>query len=190
MVLRARLIAMLFAVASCAAPKAPPTRLQNIVLVGPLGESVDLQQAARSQRLTVLVFFSPHCHCLDAHEARLQALYADYAPRRVQFFMIDSEVRASRERDDVEARRRGYPYPILLDRGGKLADLVGAEYATYSVVLDSDGRVRYQGGIDTDKTHLRQDATPFLKDAIVDLLAGRAPHLAEGKALGCALERW
>jgi thiol-disulfide isomerase/thioredoxin len=184
------MLAMFFAVASCAAPEPRLARLQHTALLGPLGESVDLQQAARSERLTVLVFFSPHCHCLDAHEPRLQALYAEYAPRRVQFFMIDSEVRASRERDDAEARKRGYPYPILLDLGGKLADLVGAEYATYAVVLDADGRVQFRGGIDTDKTHLRQDATPFLKDAIDDLLAGRTPRLAEGKALGCALEKW
>jgi thiol-disulfide isomerase/thioredoxin len=190
MVLRSRLLALVFAAASCAAPQSSRGRLQPVALAGPLGESVELPQAARKERLTVLVFFSPHCHCLDAHGPRLEALYAEYAPRGVQFFMIDSEMGASRDRDDAERRKRGYPYPVLLDRGGKLADLVGAEYATFSVVLDPDGRVRYHGGIDTDKTHLREDATPLLKNAIDDLLAGRAPRVATGNALGCALEKW
>ena len=37
----------------------------------------------------------------------------------------------------VEARRRGYPFPILVDRGALLADAVGADYATYSVVVQT-----------------------------------------------------
>ena len=89
-----------------------------------------------------------------------------------------------------EGKRGGYPFPIVLDRGGRLADAVGADYATYSVVVDRQGRIHYRGGIDTDKTHLHVDATPYLRDALDDLLAGRSPRVAEGKTLGCSLAKW
>ena len=183
-------LAVLAACASCAAPGPHLEQVPNIRLLGTAGESIDLRRATASARLTVLVFFSPHCRCLDQHEPRLRTFYAAYEPQGVQFFMIDSEVGASPERDAVEAQKRGYPFPILLDRGGRLADLLGAEYATYSVVLDADGRVRYGGGIDTDKTHLTGDAIPYLRSAIDDLLAGRPPRIPAGKTLGCALQKW
>jgi hypothetical protein len=139
---------------------------------------------------TVLVFYSPTCHCLEQHGARLRALYDAYHPRGVQFFLIDSEVRGSPERDEAEARRRGYAFPIVRDVGATLANELGATYATYSVVLDDAGRIRYHGGIDSDKIHLHEDATPYLQEALDDLLAGRPPRRAEAKTLGCALETW
>jgi hypothetical protein len=139
---------------------------------------------------TVLVFFSPTCHCLEQHDGRLRALHDAYQARGVQFLMMDSEVHGSESRDQAEARRRGYPFPILRDPGATLANQLGAQYATYSVVLDAAGRVRYHGGIDSDKNHLHDDATPYLRDALDDLLAGRAPRIAEGKTLGCSLEKW
>jgi peroxiredoxin len=188
--MRARALATVVACISCGAPAPRLSQVPSIELVGAGGESLDLRRAAEGARLTVLVFFSPHCHCLDQHQPRLRALYADHQTQHVQFLMIDSEVGGSPERDAEETQKRGYPFPILLDPGGRLAELLGAEYATYAVVLDAEGRIRYQGGIDTDKTHLHDDATPYLGNAIDDLLAGHSPRVASGKALGCALEKW
>jgi len=175
---------------SCAAPRAPAAQLPGAPLVQPGGDTVDARQLAAGAKLTVLVFFGAGCHCLDQHDARLRALHEQYHPRGVQLFMVDSEASASPERDRSEAERRGYPFPILRDPGGALANRLGAEFATYSVVVDPQGRVLYRGGIDSDRTHLRDDATPYLKDALDDLLAGRSPRVVEGKALGCALEKW
>jgi hypothetical protein len=184
-------VAAAFAVCvSCATLGSTEAKLPDLTLIDAQGGLVDLRPASERTPLTVLVFFSAHCHVLDAHEPRIRALYESYKARGVQFLMIDSEVGASPERDGVEAKTRAYPFPILIDRGGKLADSLGAQYSTYSVVVDATGSVRYRGGIDDDKTHLRENATPYLKNAIDDLLDGRAPRVASGKALGCALEKW
>ncbi|HEY8089923.1 MAG TPA: hypothetical protein VIF09_18810 [Polyangiaceae bacterium] len=140
--------------------------------------------------LTALVFFSADCHCFAAHDARLVALAGRYAGRGVDFLVVDSEVGADASRDDAEAARRGYPFRIVVDRGAKLAAQAHAVYATYSVLLDAQGRVLYQGGIDSDKDRLHDDATPYLADAIDDALAGKPLRRAEAKALGCALRTW
>ncbi len=179
----------LLACSSCAAGP-PVPQVPSAPLVRSGGETVDVRELAGSARLTVLVFFSARCRCLDQHEERLKALYDQYRARGVQLLMIDSEANASPERDEAEAQRRGYPFPILGDRGGRLADQLSARYATYSVVTDGEGRIRYRGGIDSDMNHLRDDATAYLRDALDDLLAGRSPRVAEGKTLGCSLERW
>jgi hypothetical protein len=156
----------------------------------PPAAAVDPAMLPGRAPLTVLVFFSTGCHCLAAHDARLVALAGRARPRGVQFFMVDSEVDASDARDQAEAQRRGYPFPMFLDHGAKLANQVGAEYASYSVLLDAQGRILYRGGIDSDKSVLHDDATPYLEDALDDALAGRPPRVAYGKALGCALRKW
>jgi hypothetical protein len=160
-----------------------------VSLVGPAGDAVDVDELFHRAKVTVLVFFSPDCHCLERHEPRLRDLYESYRGQGVQFAMIDSEVGATPERDAAEARARGYPFPILLDPHARLADALGAEYATYAVIVDSSGRSLYRGGIDSDNTHLGPSATPFLAQALADVVAGQAPRVAESKALGCALRK-
>ncbi|HEY5147995.1 MAG TPA: hypothetical protein VII82_14575 [Polyangiaceae bacterium] len=182
------------AVACAATPRAVSAAgdayLPDVPLVGEHGDIIGAKELAARSTLTVLVFFSPDCHCLSVHEPRLRALYDADGPRGVQFVMIDSEVSGSPGRDAGEARRRGYPFPILIDRGGRLADALGAEYASHAVVVDSSARVHYRGGIDSDRTHLHDDRVPYLERALDDLLEYREPRRAEGKTLGCALQKW
>jgi hypothetical protein len=159
-------------------------------LIGARGPSVDARQLVAGAPFTVIVFFSRDCHCLTQHDGRLRSLYAAYHPRGVAFAMVDPEVRASPEADAAEAAKREYPFPIFIDRGARLADALDAQYATYSVIVGADGRVLYRGGIDSDKTHLRDSAIPYLRDALDDLLAGRPPRLADAKTLGCSLQKW
>ena len=170
-----------------------PVVVPDVPLAGVAGgpdETIGTRQLAARSPITVLVFFSPDCHCLSVHEPRLRALSETDGPQGVQFVMIDSEVRGSPERDAEEARRRGYRFPILLDRGGRLARALGAEYAGYAVVVDSRARVHYRGGIDSDRTHLHDGRARYLEQALDDLLDHREPRLAEGKTLGCVLETW
>jgi hypothetical protein len=70
---------------------------------------------------------------------------------------------------------------------GRLARTLVVQSASYAVVLNPLGTVVYEGGIDSDKTHLRDDATPYLANALDDLLANRAPRLAVTSTVGCAL---
>jgi peroxiredoxin len=145
-------------------------------------------EPAGSAQLTVLVFFADHCPCQAAHDARLRDLYALYHPRGVEVLAVDSETGATPERDAAEAAKRGYPFPLVIDHGGALARRLGAVYATETFVLDRSGTVRYHGGIDSDKRRLHEDAIPFLRDALDDLLAERPLRRTESKALGCALQ--
>jgi hypothetical protein len=143
----------------------------------------------RGSRLTVLVFFSSHCPCQKAHDWRLIELHRRYGERGVRFVLVDSEAGASAERSADEARRRGYPFSIRPDPEGHLADAFEARYATFTVIVDEAGAVRYRGGIDSDRKDLHDDARHYVASALDDLLEGREPRVAEGKSLGCALQR-
>jgi hypothetical protein len=180
------LLSMVILIAGCAPTAAP--QVPDIDLKGTHGGIEAFPANLAGTSWTVLVFFSADCPCFRAHEARLAALARAYEPRDVRFLLIDSEVDASLARDAVLSRERGLGIPIVIDANAVLADALAAEYATYSVVLDRAGTVQFRGGIDSDKSHLRADATPYLGDALDDLLSGNAPRRPEAKGLGCLLQ--
>jgi hypothetical protein len=184
-----RFVALAAALVACASSRPLRTaELPAITLVDSSGASTSLPADLARSNLTVVVFYSEHCPCFRVHEGRLRDLARTYAQHGVRVVLVDSEVSASAERDARDAAARGLP-AIVLDPGAKLADALGADYATFTVVLDAQGRVRYRGGIDSDKDRLRDDAQSYLRDALDDLVAGREPRIPEGKALGCALQK-
>jgi peroxiredoxin len=192
--MRAPLLALAAAIAGCAppSPAVPATRpapIPDLALPGSDGAPHRLADLVRAAPLTIIVFFSADCPCQRAHDARLRDLFAAYRPRGVDLVAVDSEATAAPAADRDEARARGYAFPLLSDPGGAVADALGAVYATYAVVIDAGGRVRYRGGIDSDRSHVTPDAAPWLRDALDRLLAGREPDPAETTSLGCALRR-
>jgi peroxiredoxin len=181
-------IAVLALAFGCARPPVMGKTLSPRELAGTDGAAHSLPSAAPDARLTVLVFFAAHCPCQAAHDARMLELYARYRPLGVDFVAVDPETGSTPERDASEVAKRGYPFPILVDPGATLARELGAEYATESFVLDREGTVRYHGGLDSDRKTLHDDATPYLREALDDLLARRPVRHGESKALGCALQ--
>jgi peroxiredoxin len=175
-------------VCACGRP-AIPAAAPSASLVDESGATQSFRELAARAPFTVVVFFSASCPVQVAHDERLRALYDRYHARGVQFLAVDSEVGATPERDAGEAKSRGYAFPIWIDRGAAFADAMHAEYATFTVVVDRDGRVRYAGGIDSDRAKLHDDARVYVADALDDLLAGREPRQASGKTLGCALRK-
>jgi hypothetical protein len=182
-------IVLALVLVGCAASQ-PAIHVPEVTLDGTRGDAVMYPRDLSAARYTVFVFFANSCPCFSVHEPRLRALVDKFGPQGVSFAIVDSEKGRTVAQDGAEAERRKLPAPIFIDSGARLANALGARYATYSVVVDSAGRVRYRGGIDSDKNHLRDDSTAFLSDALGDLLAGREPARAEGKTLGCALQTW
>ena len=169
---------------ACTPARFPQT--PDLALPGSDGQMHVLRAAPYS----VLVFFSPSCAYQTAHDERLAALSEAYRSRGVAFFAVDSESTGSLDRDRAEAGARHYPFPILRDDGAVVARSVGARYATASVVAARDGRVLYEGAIDSDGLHLHRDARSYLRDAIESALSGRPPQVGSTEVPGCALTLW
>jgi peroxiredoxin len=186
-VTRAACVAVLCAALNASGDELARLSLPNLPLPSTDGRTFDLHALPSTARVTVLTFFSAHCPCQAIHDSRLVQLASEYQTQGVQFFAVDSEDGSSLEADKEEAARRRYPFPILRDEGGRLAKALDVHFATGTVIVDSQGTVRYRGGIDTDKRSLHEDAKPYLKSAIDSVLAGRDPQPAEPKSLGCYL---
>jgi peroxiredoxin len=190
MKLSTAILAAALAIASGCASNPTPATPDAAALTSVDGSARAYRELVGAAPLTVFVFVSADCPCLDAHLDRLRSIASAYGTRGVQFLAVDSEVGASTERASAEATRFALPFPVVIDPGAKLANAFGAMYATYTVVVDRDGTVRYRGGIDSDKRKLHDGTIPYLRDALDDLLAGKPPRRAEGKTLGCVLRKW
>jgi len=175
------LVLVLLATACAHAP--PPA-----TLVGVDGSRRSLTDFTHRAPWTVVMFVSSTCPCMASHRDPLEDLAAAYAPRGVRFLAVESDVTTTPESLAAEARE--YSMPLLRDDGARLANALGAESATYTVIVDREGRVRYRGGFDSDRVTRHPDATPYVREALDDLLAGKPPRRPETNALGCMLRKY
>jgi Redoxin len=181
-----RRCAVVVALSACVPPS--PVTVPTAALDGTDGMHHALR--APGATATVLVFFSNHCPCMQAHDARVVALAQTYYAQGVRVLAIDSEIDATLARDVREANARGYPFPILLDPHGRIAAALGAQYATYTVVLDANGDVRYRGAFDSQRIKARPGETRYVSEALDDVLAERPVRRESADALGCSLRTW
>jgi hypothetical protein len=185
--MRALLIVCCIGSASVSASPLSALVAPEVALKGTDGLSRSLKATVEKAPFTVLTFFSSDCPCQKAHDARLIALAQAYRERGVQFFVVDPEASSSLQRDEREAKVRAYPFPILRDETGKLAESMGVKFSTETVILDAHGRVHFRGGMDSAHRDVSPQTPFFLKDALDQLLGGHEPNPAEPKAMGCFL---
>lgn len=171
-----------------AVPAAASASVLDAKLAGTDGKTLSIRERMSGKRFVLLTFFSATCPCQALHDPRIRALHEAYGDR-VEVLVIDPEAHSTLEKDREEAKARGYPFPILSDPDGAVADTLGARFATWTAILDADGNVLYRGGWDTDRTRLTDDASQWVRDAVAKVLAGAKPEPAETKAFGCYLRR-
>jgi peroxiredoxin len=160
-----------------------------ITLRDDLGRDEQLSSRTARSNLTVLLFFSSDCPVQKAHDGRIRELAQTYGSRGVSFYAVVSEVGADMRAEREAAKQRGFVFPVLEDRGAALADALGVDFSTHSVVLDRDASVLYSGGIDSDRTHLSSGAERWLERALQASLEGKPIEKASTEPLGCPLRK-
>jgi len=93
--------------------------------------------------------------------------------------------------DVLTQSRKAAPTAVLLDPHGALGRLYGAKTTPHMFVIDSNGALRYMGGMDSLATTDAGDipkAEPYLKEAMVAVEQGKAPPHALTKPYGCSIK--
>jgi peroxiredoxin len=178
------LVALLAVVVACGGAHA---KTPTDVVLDDSGQQKRLGDMVSQSQLTAVVFVAPHCPVQQAHEARLRTLVTSYKARGVTIVGVSSEVGADVAQNRALAERLGAP--VLTDRDATLADALGAEYSTHTVVFDRAGHILYSGAFDSDRSHLSDDAEPYVKEALDAALEGKAVAKAKTEALGCPLRK-
>src|SRR5262249_20796701 len=166
--------------------------IPDFTLQDTLGRRVSLADYRESKAVAGL-FVGTECPLANKYLLSLAEMQREYGPRGLQVLAVNSNVQDSAEAIARHARERDLPYPVLIDAERKVADLLGAQRTPSVFLLDAAGVVRYSGRIDDrygvgggDRgTPRRED----LREAIEDVLAGRAVRVPTTEPLGCIIPR-
>ncbi|HVC27203.1 MAG TPA: thioredoxin family protein [Nitrososphaerales archaeon] len=142
--------------------------------------------------ILVVVFTCNHCPYAVAYEDRVVAIQRDYAGRGVQLVAINANDDKAYPEDGYpemvkRAKAKGFNFPYVRDASQKAAEAYGAVCTPHVFAFDKDRSLRYRGRID-DSRDPKQVKSPDLRNALDDMLAGRALIVPDTKPFGCSIK--
>ncbi len=153
------------------------------------GKSFALSSEAKAHKAVVVMFISTQCPYSNAYNDRMRDMASAYASKGVMFVGINSNRTEDAATALSHAKAHGHSFPIMKDPGNKVADLYDAQHTPTVYVVDSQGKVRYEGRIDENYEDPSGVTSPDLKNALDALLAGKPVAKTVTKAFGCSIKR-
>lgn len=139
-------------------------------------------------KVVIVSFISTECPVVNAYLERIKAIAADYKARNVVFLGINSNSAEPMSAMREQAAKNNLTFTILKDEGNRVADAYGASFTPEVYLIDVAGRLRYHGRID-NAPEVRRVTRHDLRQALDELLAGKAVSTPETKAFGCVIKR-
>lgn len=135
----------------------------------------------------VLIFLSVQCPVVQDYNERVEKLAQDFKGKGIAVIGINSNATESAEA--VKAHATGkYSFPILKDKGNKIADQLGAKVTPEVYFLDGNNKLLYHGRIDNSRNPAQVESAD-LRDAVEATLSGKAVTRATANAFGCVIKR-
>lgn len=150
-------------------------------------------------KLVVLEWTNDGCPFVQHYYKRgaMQALQKDYTGKGVVWLSVISSAPGAQGYVDgkgantLTQQRQAAPTAVLLDPSGKLGHLYDARTTPDMYIIDAQGKLAYAGGIDslpsTDPDDIPR-ASPYVKDALDELLAGKPVSRALTSPYGCSVK--
>ncbi|MBL7985275.1 MAG: thioredoxin family protein, partial [Flavobacteriales bacterium] len=86
-------------------------------------------------------------------------------------------------------KKMGYNGHYLLDTDNAVADAFGARTTPHVFLFDKDMKLVYKGAMDDNVDDPKAVTKHYLKEAIANMVAGKAIEPATTKNLGCSIKR-
>jgi peroxiredoxin len=153
------------------------------------GKPFSLSSAAKSHKAVVLIFISTQCPYSNAYNDRMRDMASAYASKGVLFAGVNSNKTEDAAAVLSHAKEHGHTFPIMKDPQNKVADFYDARHTPTVYVVDSQGKVRYEGRIDENYENPAGVTSPDLRNALDSLLAGKPVAKTVTKAFGCSIKR-
>src|SRR3954453_11029384 len=150
-------------------------------------------------KFVVLEWFNPECPFVKKHysSGNMQKLQQEYAGKGVVWMSIDSSAAGKEgnltpeEATKQIAEWKMNSTTLLLDPDGKAGQTYGAKNTPHMFVINPEGKIVYEGAIDSKATANPADitsATNYVKVALDESLGGKAVSNANTKPYGCAVK--
>jgi peroxiredoxin len=156
-------------------------------------------------KFVVLEWFNPECPFVKKHygSRNMQKLQEEYTGKGVVWLSIDSSAAPATENADAggyltpeqaEKIRSGWKThqtAFVLDPDGKVGRAYGAKNTPHMFVINPEGKVVYEGAIDSKRTPNPADiasSTNYVKQALDEALAGKPVTTANTQPYGCSVK--
>ncbi len=147
-------------------------------------------------KYVVLEWFNPECPFVKKHYGsdNMQKLQAEYTGKGVVWLTIDSNAPGTEGNISADQAKKimgswkTKQTALVLDPESKIAKLYGAKNTPNMVIVGPDGKIVYEGAIDSKATPNPADipsSTNYVKSALDEALGGKAVSNAQTRPYGC-----
>ena len=174
-------------VADVPAPPAIGTVIDDFKLPDTSGKEHSLKSLMGSKG-TVILFIATKCPVSNNYNERMEKLAQEYRTKGINVIGINSNNTEPAAEVKSHATEKGLTFPILKDDGNKIADRWGATRTPEAYVLDANMKLVYHGRIDNSQK-IEGITSNDLRDALDEVIAGKAVTKTGGAAFGCSIKR-
>jgi peroxiredoxin len=150
-------------------------------------------------KYVVLEWFNPECPFVKKHYGsdNMQKLQQEYTGKGVVWLTIDSNAAGSEgniapdQAQKIMASWKTKQTALLLDPESKVARSYGAKNTPNMVVISPEGKIVYEGAIDSKASPNPADipsSTNYVKAALDESLAGKPVSNPTTKPYGCSVK--
>ena len=150
-------------------------------------------------KYVVLEWFNPECPFVKKHygSGNMQKLQAEFTGKGVVWLTIDSNAlglegyltaeQANAKMTEWKTKQTA----LVLDPDGKIGRSYGAKNTPHMFVINPEGKIVYEGAIDSKATPNPADitgATNYVKMALEEALAGKTVTTPSSRPYGCSVK--
>jgi peroxiredoxin len=150
-------------------------------------------------KYVVLEWFNPECPFVKKHYGggNMQKLQDEYTGKGVVWLTIDSNASGTEgsitpeQAQKITASWKTHQTALLLDPDGKAGRAYGAKNTPHMVIINPEGKIAYEGAIDSKATPNPADipsSTNYVKAALDESLAGKPVTTPQTKPYGCSVK--
>jgi peroxiredoxin len=150
-------------------------------------------------KYVVLEWFNPGCPFVKKHyeSGNMQKLQKQFGDKNVAWLTVDSSAPGEQGNLTPEQANKTmsdwkmHPTALLLDPDGKVGQTYGAKNTPHMFVINPEGKLVYQGAIDSKPSADQSDipsSTNYVKVALDESLAGKAVTTSNTKPYGCSVK--
>src|SRR4051812_40925297 len=150
-------------------------------------------------KYVVLEWFNPECPFVKKHygSGNMQKLQEEFTSKGVVWLSVDSSAPGkegnltAEEANQKMTEWKTKQTALLLDSDGKAGQAYGAKNTPHMFVINPEGKIIYEGAIDSKASANPADiqgATNYVKVALDESLAGKTVSTANTKPYGCSVK--
>ena len=150
-------------------------------------------------KYVVLEWFNPECPFVKKHYGsdNMQKLQQEFTKKGVVWLTINSNAPGTEGNltadaaDKIVNQWKTHQTALLLDPDGKVGQAYGAKNTPHMVVINPQGKIVYEGAIDSKASPNPADipnSTNYVKVALEESMSGKAVSNPNTKPYGCSVK--